>query len=216
MRRNNVSYGGYTYLFFGPEMEFSKVDWIGNFKKGFSIKINQFYYYHFYLNESDITPWGIINKISGAIHVKLSDFSGISSRLMFRHWGLSSSNQYAGDALRGILDKDIRADLMLSLNLDFPFRVFTFKPSQWLNNKKLEFFNFDLYLVPVIDTAVYRSALTKTGSFSDNILVSGGIEAVIYPQKFRSFCFRASLGKTLRDNIETGKYELYIGGSLFY
>jgi hypothetical protein len=215
-RINNVSYGGYNYLFFGPDMEFSRVDWIGNFRKGFSINLNQFYYYYFYLNEYDITPWGIFNRISAIIHRKLSGFFGISSRIMFRHWGLSSSNHYAGDALRGILDKDVSADMMLSLNLDFPFRVFTFRPSQWLNNKKLEFLNFDLHLVPVIDTAVYRNMLIETDSISDNVLVSCGIEVVIYPQKFRSFCFRASLGKILRDNIETGKYELFIGGRHFY
>jgi hypothetical protein len=197
-------------------MEFSRIDWIGNFRKGFSVSVKQFYYYYFYLNDYDITPWGIINQISGIIHFKLSDFFGISSRLMLRHWGISSSNQYAGDVLRGILDKDVSADLMLSFNLDFPFRVFTFKPSQWFNSKKMEFFNFDLHLVPVIDAAFYRNALIETENVYDNLLFSGGIEAVIYPQKFRSFCFRISLGKNLKERIDEGKYELYIGGSFFY
>jgi hypothetical protein len=216
MRINNESFGGYNYLFFGPNLEFSRINWINNFRKGFLISFKQLYNYYFYLNEYNITPWGIFNEISGIIYLKLSDFFGVSSRLMLRHWGISSSNHYAGDALRGILDKDISADLMLSLNLDIPVRVLSFTPSQWLNNKKIEFFNFDLHLVPVIDTAVYSNQSVETENIFDNVLVSGGIEAVIYPQKFRSFCLRISFGKILRDNIVTGNYELYVGGRLFY
>jgi hypothetical protein len=216
MRINDASYGGYHYLFFGPEIEFSRIDWIGNFKNGFSISANQFYYYHFYLNKDEINPWGIFSIISAVTHLKLTGFSGVSSRLMFRHWAISSSGSYAGDVLRGILDKDVHADMMLSLNLDFPFRVFMFRPSEWFNYKKFEFFNFDLHLVPVIDTAVYRHPYIKTENIYDNVLVSGGIEAVLYPQKFRSFCFRASYGKNLKEKIDNGKYELYVGGSFFY
>jgi hypothetical protein len=216
IRINDASYGGYNYLFFGPEFKLSRIDWVGNFKKGVSISANQFYYYYFYLNKDEINPWGILSIISAVTHLKLTGFSGISSRLMFRHWAISSSGSYAGDVLRGILDKDVQADMMLSLNLDFPFRVFIFRPSEWFNYKKFEFFNFDLHLVPVIDTAVYRNPYIKTDNIYDNILVSGGIEVVLYPQKFRSFCFRASYGKNLKEKIDNGKYELYVGGSFFY
>jgi len=215
MRINNASYGGYDYLFFGPEIKFSHINWIGNFRKGFLISINQFYYYYFYINKDERSPWGILNIISAVAYLKFTDFFGASSRLMFRHWAISSSSNRAGSVLRGIPDKDVHANMMLSLNLDFPFRVFMFRPSEWFNYKKLEFFNFDLHLVPVVDTAVYRHPSIKAENVYDNILVSGAIEAVVYPQKFRSFCFRISYGKNLRD-IDNGKYELYIGGSFFY
>jgi len=216
MRVNDTSYGGYHYLFFGPEAKLSRIDWIGNFRKGFLISVNQFYYYFFYVNKDEINPWGILNILSAVIHLNLTDFFGASSRLMFRHWAISSSSRYAGDALRGILDKDISADMMLSLNLDFPLKVFIFRPAEWFNYKKFEFFNFDLHFVPVIDTAVYRHPYKKTDDIYDNILVSGGIEAIIFPQKFRSFCLRISFGKNLKEKIDNGKYELYIGGNFFY
>jgi len=216
MRINDASYSGYNYLFFGPEVKISRIDWIGNFRKGFLLSVNQFYYYHFYLNKDEVNPWGILNIVSAVIHLNLTEFFGASSRLMFRYWAISSLSRYAGDALRGIPDKDINADMMLSLNMDFPFKVFMFRPAEWFNYKKFEFFNFDLHFVPVIDTAVYRNPLINTENIYDNILLSGGIEAILYPQKFRSFCLRVSYGKNLKEKIDNSNYELYIGGSFFY
>ena len=203
-------------LIFSPKIEFKHIDWIGNFRKGYSISLIQSYYYYFYNKRNDNEPWGISNGIAGIIHQNFTSFFGISTRLMFRHWGLSAVNNYAGDVLRGILDNDVCADLMFSLNLDFPFKALSIKPSEWFKNKKLEFFNFDLHLVPVLDTAWYRHPSIEAENFYDNILISGGIEAIIYPQKFRSFCLRISFGKMIRGNVKTGSYELHIGGSLFY
>jgi hypothetical protein len=134
---------------------------------------------------------------------------------MLRHWGWASVYNYGGDALRGVIDKDVLTDLMLSLNLDFPFKVFLFRPSEWFNNKKLEFFNFDVHLSPVIDTALYNNTST-TDNFFENMLVSAGIEAIIYPYKFRSFYFRISFGRMIKGNIETGDFEIQLVGRLFY
>jgi len=135
---------------------------------------------------------------------------------MFRHW--TSPNVYynAGDALRGILDKDVHSDYMLSLNIDVPFRILKFRPSEWFNNAKMQFFNFDLHLAPVIDTAFYHHPSNGNQFSLENMLVSGGLEAVIFPQRFRSLLVRVSFGMNLRSPSDTGKYELFIGTDLFY
>jgi hypothetical protein len=134
---------------------------------------------------------------------------------MFRHWAFSKVYRYAGDILRGIPDKYIHANYMLSLNLDFPFNVLRFRPSQWFNNDRLRFFNFDLHLVPVIDTALYHHHGGVDFNF-ENMLVSGGLEAIIFPQSFRSLCLRISFGMNLKGPSNAGRYELFIGTDLFY
>jgi len=135
---------------------------------------------------------------------------------MFRHWTFPNIYYNAGDVLRGILDKDVHSDYMLSLNIDVPFRILKFRPSQWFNNTKMEFFNFDLHLNPVIDTAFYHHPSDGTGLSFENMLVAGGLEALFFPQRFRSLLVRVSLGMNLKGPSDTGKYELFIGADLFY
>jgi hypothetical protein len=135
---------------------------------------------------------------------------------MFRHWAFSNVYYNAGDALRGILDKDVHSDYMLSLNIDVPFRILKFRPSQWFNNAKLQFFNFDLHLSPVIDTALNHNPADGTGFNFENMLASGGLEALFFPQRFRSLLIRISFAVNLKNPSNAGKYELYIGSDLFY
>jgi hypothetical protein len=135
---------------------------------------------------------------------------------MFRHWAFSNVYYNAGDALRGILDKDVHSDYMLSLNIDVPFRILKFRPSQWFNNTKLNFFNFDLHLALVIDTALNHHPSNGTGFNFENMLASGGLEALFFPQRFRSLLVRISFAVNLKGPSGAEKYELFIGTDLFY
>jgi hypothetical protein len=121
----------------------------------------------------------------------------------------------AGDALRGVLDKDINADLMLSVNIDLPFRVLRFSPSKWLKNQKFRIVNFDLHLSPFYDTAVYRDPMHNKNNF-DNFLFTGGVEAVVFPEFFRSLYLVISFGWELEDFPSVSNGEIFIGTEFHY
>jgi hypothetical protein len=203
-------------IHFGPSIGVGRVDWIGNFQNGLYANIIQSYSYTFHNKEFDKSPWGVYHEISGIAHVFSGFFFGVSSRLMLRHWTFPNVYYNAGDTLRGILDKDVHSNYMLSLNIDVPFRILKFRPSEWFNNTKLQFFNFDLHLAPVIDAALYNNPPNGNQFTFENMLASGGLEAVIFPQRFRSLLVRVSFGVNLKGPSNAGKYELFIGTDLFY
>jgi hypothetical protein len=111
---------------------------------------------------------------------------------------------------------------MISLNLDFPFKVLRFRPSEWFNNEKLKIMDFDLHLAPIIDIALFSHPENQFRNMK-NLLVTGGIEALLFPSKFRAFNLRASFGYNFSEVLfknhmpaSSSKYEIYIGTELFY
>ena len=110
---------------FGHSLYFEKIDWHTNYRDGISASINNSYGYNFYNLQNDDQPLSVSFSLNGTGHFIIKDFFAISSRLMYRHWFYHDPNYYesASDAMRGVADKKIGADYMLSLNTDFPFRV---------------------------------------------------------------------------------------------
>jgi len=197
------------FLNLNHSLGFSRIDWIDNFLRGFGAEIYNSNNTDFSkINIEGQEPFSAYINISGIGHLIIADFFGISARLMYRQW-FFTSNDNAGDVLRGILDKDINADLMFSINLDLNFKVLRFKPSIWFNNQNLKLFDFDLHLIPFFDTAA--------GAFnSQNILLSGGFEVIVFPDFFRSLFLRISLGYNLLDLSIKDNYEIFLGTTLFY
>ena len=205
----------YPELDFGYSTGFDNINWINNLRKGTEILLSNGYEYDLRTLDINIAFTAINHFI-----IK-NDLLGISLRFQFRHWFYSFIYEEAGDVLRGIADDELHADSIISLNMDFPLKVLMFRPSEWFNNKKLKFMNFDLYLAPFIDTALYNHPDNNSIKDLKNILVTGGIEAFIFPQIFRSFYFRASFGYNFSGNksyipASSGKYEIYVGSELFY
>jgi len=203
------------FFVYRHNLGFNRVDWIGNFRKGGDVYIDNSFTFDFYKSSADIQAWSINLKLSGIGHFIITDFFGISANFMYRHWFLQENGYiYAGDVLRGVLDKDIDAQYMLSLNLDFPVRVLRFKPSEWFNKPKLRVLNFDLHLSPIIDTALYKTAKNNIIADSANFVISGGSEIIVFPEFFRSLYLRISLGWNLSD-FSKGS-EIYVGTDFHY
>ena len=192
---------------FGHSLEFEKIDWHTNYRDGISASINNSYGYNFYRFKNDDEPLSISFSLDGIGHFIISDFFAISSRLMYRQWFYHDPNYYesASDAMRGIADKKITADYMLSLNVDFPFRVLVFTPSQWLKTRSLRFFDFELHASPVIDMSLYHDPRTKTSFHPKNIAASGGLELIAFPAFMRNFIVRFGYAMNLRELVTTKK-----------
>jgi hypothetical protein len=187
------------FLNMDQSLGFDRVDWIGNYRRGFNVSFsnnNQFDSHRRLFNNSlDFDATG---------HFILADFLGLSARFQYRHWFYHYPYTFyekAGDALRGIRDKDIPAKFMFSLNLDLPLRLFFFTPSRWTGKSKLRLFDFECQFAPILDMAFYQGA--------DNALefrASGGGELMLFPDFMRSLYLRISIGYDFNDMAKAGGF----------
>jgi hypothetical protein len=195
----------------GPSMNlkhslgFDRINWIGNYRKGFNVFMNNSYNYDFHRLSGNEEAMSLDYAIGGIGHFIVSDSFGVSAYLRYRHWFYHDPNynDTAGDALRGILDKAVQADYMLSLNLDFPFRILRFLPSQWLGVSKLRLFDFDMHFSPIIDMALYHNPAADTTFSFKNMLVSGGFELIVFPAFMRSLYIRASIAWNIVQHVNS-------------
>ncbi|MDR2495054.1 MAG: hypothetical protein LBD24_07525, partial [Spirochaetaceae bacterium] len=203
---------------------FGRVNWIGNYRSGLEASVSNSNTYNLY-RAGWHNEYGIF--VTG--HKILTRFLGISSRFRFQQWFFDrvySTDGYpdyveAGGVLRGILNKSVivkHGGYMFSLNVDFPFHVLHFVPSEWFKSRKLRLFDFDMYLSFFLDTALLKGSKASWGGrgeleeeepipfipFSTNGTLTGvGAELIVFPAFMRSFYVRASLGYNLNRFLET-------------
>jgi len=212
-----------TSLVFSHSLGFGRVNWIGNFRRGYSASANNFFTYSFYNKQNNLEPLAVGYGISAEGHFIVTDAFGISSRLMFQSW-YNTANESAGNVLRGVKDNHLYADYIVSLNLDIRFRILRFMPSEWLNNRKLRFFNFELHFGPIMDAALSHDPRPRNGNIHgtvygfNNLNIAGGFELIVFPLSFRSLFLRGSIATDAYRMLiaERGPVEYYIGVELHY
>ncbi|MDR1058837.1 MAG: hypothetical protein LBL43_04745, partial [Treponema sp.] len=191
---------------------FGQVNWIGNYRSGAEASISNSYEFNFYK-----VRWDNRLSLSGIYHHRFSRLIGFSGRLMYQQWFNDPANE-AGDVLRGVLNDNLSAKYMLSLNVDFPFRLIRFYPSLWFENSKLRLFNFELHISPFFDIALVKDP-DRNREFSFRKLVySGGMEVIVFPGIMRSLYLRGSIGYRMPVSGAHGKKwdEIFIGLGHFY
>jgi hypothetical protein len=178
---------------FGHSLGFSRIDWHSNYREGLSVSFDNSYSLNFFRLSNEKAPMSISYSLGGTGHFIIAKFFGISSRLQYRQWFYHDPdyNDQAGDVMRGIASDTIKADYMLSLNMDFPLRVLVFTPSEWLNNRKLRFFDFELHASPVFDTAFYHNPEKK------DVAAAGGLELIVFPAFMRNLYVRVGFACNL-------------------
>jgi hypothetical protein len=204
-------------LYFSHSLYFERIDWMGNFRKGISVSINNSYSYDVYYAKNNWDPWGYSYSIITKGHfIFVEDLLGLSARLSHRHW-IKSNNEYAGDVLRGVFDRDVNAEFILSLNLDLQVRALRIKPYEWFPNIKfMRIFGFDVHLNPVFDAAWYKQPSREASFDYENFLFGAGFEIIVYPHRFRSMFLRLSVGWNVTDITEKTPMEIFLGMELFY
>jgi hypothetical protein len=190
------------FMSFNHSLGFEKIDWHDNYRDGLSVYMGNSYIYNFnrQLYSSSLS-------FTGIGHFIVRDFFAVSARLMYKYWYSSDETwygEYASYYLRGIADKSITAYQMFSLNLDFPFRLFVFMPSKWLNNQKLSFFDFEMHFSPVIDLSLYYqkdfdSVKDRFLYYPGQTAASGGVELVVFPLFMRNLYVRIGFAVNLKE-----------------
>ena len=205
-------------LNFSHNFDFGRIDWIGNFQNGLSASVGNEFSYNFYYLKNDNEPLGSNIRVSVTGHKRFNNFIGISSRLMYRHWFFSDYHDEAGDVIRGVIDNSVLANYMLSFNLDIPVRVLRFRPSVWFNkyNKFFRIFDFDLHLSPIVDIALYNNPKEQTTFSFHNMLLTAGMEIIIFPERWRSLFLRISYGRNFSFGDRSNTSEIFIGTEFHY
>jgi hypothetical protein len=199
---------------------FGRIDWIGNFRRGLSASFTNRNNYDYVRR-----VWNNSYSFDVIAHALFSGFFGITSRVQLRHWfnRFPDTLYYeAGDVLRGILNDTLWADMMLSANLEFPFRVLRARPSEWFNVPKLRIFNFELFVSPIIDFGLVHLPGPRNRQDTLGAYGTGGIELLIFPDIMRSLYLRLSYGINLGTLFKNGdlppsaENEFFIGLEHFF
>ncbi|MCL2067629.1 MAG: hypothetical protein FWG99_09215 [Treponema sp.] len=195
------------FLGFDHSLGFEKIDWHDNFRKGLSVFIENFNDYDFYRYSKNEYPLNIELAVRGIGHFMPAQFFGISTRLQYRHW-LYREISYqvnAGEVLRGIADWAVDADYMLSLNLDFPFRVF--RPSPAEDRQRKGTFDLEFHLSPIMDLALYNDPVNNISFDIKNIAFCAGAELLVFPLFIRNIYLRISAAWNISELISPGKFQ---------
>jgi len=186
---------------FSHSLGFGRINWHGNYRSGLSVSLSNSFSYDFFRYDRIRDPFNANLSFTATNHLIVSRFFGISTRLQSRQWFFFDGRGYhdnAGDVLRGIADRSMQADYMLSLNMDFPLRVLVFAPSQWLDNRRLRLFDFEFHLSPVLDLAFFNDL-----EMGRDIAAAGGLEFIVFPAFMRALYLRLSVGVNVLEALNT-------------
>ena len=225
-------------LSFSHKISFGRTDWLGNLRKEVSAYLGNSYSWYFARSDA---PLQITLSAGSTVHWPFSKYFSISSRLNYQQWWQWSSRNdewipyyYAGDKIRGVIDKYLRSDAILSLNLDLPIRIVRFWPSELFDKPRLKFFDIEIYFSPFLDLALLQGSFLNEKTleyreidFTFNDMISTtGFEIIVYSGYFRSLKLRGSIGYDLKQTRKRGtplKWgffpdwdEIYVGLDLFY
>ena len=221
--RNGVDEPRRPIATLSQNLGFGRVNWIGNFRQGLDV---------FLENDNNflIFPYDWNSGITGnaAYYHDFNKYFGFSSRLQYRQ-RFNDVYYDAADSLRGIINNRLRADYLLSFNLDFPVRLIRFYPSELFDNHRLRFFNFELHTSPFFDFAMAEGLLKQSGAREDPIenpfeetrfgfddaFYSAGLEVIVFPAQMRSLYLRFSVGYDIRKYMDSRSIprwdEIFIG-----
>ena len=180
---------------------FGRIDWHGNYRRGLSVSLSNSYHYDFFRYDGVQDPFHSTLFFTGTAHLNVTRFLGVSARIQSRRWFFFDGRGYhdnAGDVLRGIADRSMQADYMLSLNMDFPLRALVFTPSRWLDSERLRLFDFELHVSPILDLALFDDP--RTGR---DIAAAGGLEFIVFPGVMRALFLRLSVGVNALEFLST-------------
>lgn len=216
----------------GQSISTGKVDWVGNFRKGFEISSSQSVGYNF--KTDAFSPF-----FSFALSY-FSAFSQVGPYLRFYGYNNLNGTTESGDRMRGIRDSYLDSDTAFICNFDLPIRIWQ---TDWVGYGFpgiFRFVDFEMQVSPFVDFAFSHNTTTGTRFNFKDTFWSGGIEIIGYPNKMRSIQGRISLGfdlvtcadlvgnkigivdkvihRLFNTDWRTGssKYELFLGIGLFY
>lgn len=184
----------------GHQLSIGRVDWIGNFREGFTLGAGNDYGYNTERSTSvDVSVWA---KATGFL--ALCDFVGLNSRLKANHVIVGSQSTAIAEPLRGILNKRVNSDSYVSMNLDLPIKIMDIDFVDITGVQWTKFIGFEMQASPFFDVMLTHDASTGRYYALRDGWYSGGLEILVFLKKMRSITIRASAGYDLQDYVANG------------
>jgi|GEM_PF-298851 len=189
----------------GHTISAARINWIDNFRTGISASVTQDVSYNF--KTHTFSPG-----LSAELKIfKAFKYAGLAADVY--GFAYMNSNKSIGARLRGIRDdqyfasgsgaedkKACSTPAAIVLNADFPIRIFRAHWQEVPGIRKIPFakyFDMELQLSPFVDIALIKNRATGTAfSYKDGFL-SGGLEMLVYPLRWRGIEVRGSFGVDL-------------------
>ncbi|HOT63383.1 MAG TPA: hypothetical protein PLU93_11025 [Treponemataceae bacterium] len=187
---------------FGHSVGFSRVDWVGNFRRGVEASLSNSYSYDFHL-ESDPLTVSVQGEVSG--FRDFFDRVGVSARAYGLYIFNGDESNTIAKRLRGILDKRIVSDTAMTLNVDIPIRVLRVNFQEMSGVDWTKMIGFEMHWNAFFDMALTHDDVTGRYFNLDDGWYSGGLEIIVYPTSMRSVIGRASVGFDLAEFVKNGK-----------
>ena len=225
-------------LIFGHNISSNQIEWLNNFKNGYSFSIDQLFSYKLKTNLFTQT----LNVTSKEFKAFNQNFALYAQQQLILN--IDGLNTEYGNLLRGIKNSLYETNSTLVLNFDLPIKAlqtdwvsfFDFFGLDWKWTRVLD---FELQINPFFDMALGYNINTGTTYLLRDGYYSNGFELLLFPNKMKSITGRVSLGfdtvKTLEkignksqfvDKIthqlfntewrDGTAWELFIGVGLFY
>ena len=179
----------------GYSLSFARVNWIENFRRGFSLSLGNTYAYKFYHDKQ--MRIGFTASATG--YYPFINRVGIYGRTQFFYYLFKETSTQAGAALRGILNKRIDTNTAFTFNLDIPIRIVSLDFQEITGVAWTRFLNCDIQLTPFLDIAFVHDKKTGRYYHPADGWYAGGLEMIVYPQRMRSIYVRASVGFDLAE-----------------
>jgi hypothetical protein len=216
----------------GQSLATSRINWIGNFRQGLSLTFTQSMGYNTQTDE--IVPYASAESeiflafkyLGMCMDAYAFAYQHGSEKIGARLRGIRDDQKYASDTdYAG--DYACKPSAAIVVNMDMPFHIWTFDFDKTKYLKALHMLNCELQIAPFFDFALAKNKVTGTNFYYKDGFYSGGLEFLVYPEKWRSLVIRASagldLGRTViskylntdwRRNVSS--YEVEIGVGLHY
>ena len=209
----------------GHSLSTKRINWYGNFRSGFSVKIGHTIGYDFKQNETEPSFFCESQAFMA--------FKYIGMNLRLTEFMTKSNRSEIGELIRGVRDKTkylnpeqkklfthkaLKAPSALVLNMDFPIHVITTSWLSWINAifgentllaQKLAWtdkFNFELQLSPFLDIALTKNEITERLFSTKDGWYTGGIEFLVFPERWKGIVMRGSFGIDLGKALLSKKY----------
>lgn len=210
---------------FGHSIGTGRIEWVGKYKKGFSISFGQFWVYNFY-KKNFPQPYFTLNtdlRVPGE-NIALYNRN-------YWYYSFAGNTTTFAERMRGIKDNDnLISYNMLVMNFDLPIKLLStdFEAWEFPFGSKLKKLDMEVHFAPFLDVALGYNPNTNTNFLIADGYYAGGFEVLVYPYHMKSVIGRLSFGIDLARTILPGrlvnkgwrennrKWELTFGLGAFY
>ena len=190
-----------VFLTFKHSASFGRYDWVGNYRRGFSLSASNSWTYNPITTEKEIAV-----SVSASGYTPIFSFLGISARAYFMYdWESDGDLQVdMGSYMRGIIDERIETDMAFFFNIDLPFKVLDIDFERTTGIGWTRHISLEAHISPFFDFGLTHDQYTGKYFSIDDSWCSGGVELIVFPDAIRSVYARLSVGFDLRELFTNG------------